>query len=53
MSPDKCFGFTLELIDEVTEIVPSVFRPFVGHNQGLFMCMKIFFFFNFVISISF
>ena len=47
--PDKCFGFRLELVDEFTEIVPSSFRPFIGHHQGLFhKCKERFFnFFKF------
>ena len=30
----KCFDFWLELLDEFTEIVPSTFRPFIGHYHG-------------------
>ena len=30
---DKCLGFRLELVDEVTKIVPSFFGPFIGHHQ--------------------
>ena len=26
--PDKCHGFGLELVDELTEIVPSAFGKF-------------------------
>ena len=41
--PDKCFGFKLELVDGFTEIVPSTFRSFIGHYQGLFAWVKIVF----------
>ena len=30
MLPDKCLGFKLELVDEVTKIAPSAFVPFIG-----------------------
>ena len=36
--PDKCFGFTLELIDEFAKIALSAFGTFIGHHQGLFAC---------------
>ena len=39
--PDKCFGFRLELVDELTEIVPSAFGPFIGHHQRMFASIKI------------
>ena len=47
MFPDKCFGFRLELVDEITEIVPSTFGAFIDHHQGLLACVKIVFFFVF------
>ena len=40
MFPDKCLGFRLELLDEFTKIVPSAFKPFIGHYQGLLACIK-------------
>ena len=40
MFPDKSLGFRLELLGEVTKIVPSTFRPFIGHYQGLLACVK-------------
>ena len=40
MFPDKCFGFSLESVDEFTEIVPSAFETFIGHHKGLFVCVK-------------
>ena len=37
---DKCLAFRLELMDELTKIVPSAFGPFMGHHQGLLACVK-------------
>ena len=39
--PDNSFGFRLELADEYTEIVPSVFGRFIGYHQGIFACFKV------------
>ena len=33
MSPDKCFGYRLELVDEFNGIIPSAFGPRTGHHQ--------------------
>ena len=41
--PDKCFGFRLVLGNEFTKIVPSAFGSFIGHHQGLFASVRIFF----------
>ena len=29
-----------ELVDEFTKILPSAFRPFISHHQGVLACMK-------------
>ena len=39
-SPDKCFVFRLEFVDEFTEIVPCTLGPFIRHHQELFACVK-------------
>ena len=46
MYPEKCFGFSLDLVHEFTEIVPIDFGPFVVNYQGLFANVKIVFFIN-------
>ena len=38
--PEKCLGFSLELMDEFTKIIPSAFGPFIGHHQGFLSCAK-------------
>ena len=40
-------SFWLELVDELTKIVPSAFGFFIGHHQGLLACIKCIFFKNF------
>ena len=44
MFPDECLDFGLELEDEFIKIVPSSFGRFICHHQGLFVCIKSFFF---------
>ena len=40
MFPENGFGFKLELVDELTEIIPSAFVPFIGNHQRLFASVK-------------
>ena len=41
--PDRYFGFRVELVDEFTEIIPGAFGPLIGHHQGLFLSVNLFF----------
>ena len=41
---DKCFGFSLVVVDEFTEIVLSAFGLFRGLRPGWFAKIKFFFF---------
>ena len=40
-------SYRLILVDEFTKIVPSSFRPFIGHHQELFACVKSVFVYQF------
>ena len=53
MFPDKCLGFRLELVDAFIKIVLSAFKPFIGHHQGLFVCVKSVFFSFFFLLFKF
>ena len=43
MFPDKCFGFSLDLVDKFSEVVQNSFEPVIGPHQELIVSESIVF----------